>query len=67
LKLGESWEHLRKITSGSKESATAAADEAGLVEGSKIHVDSSLVDADASSRSVKALELEVVAVIERTA
>lgn len=29
--------------------------EAGLVEGSKIHVDSSLVDADASLRSVKAL------------
>jgi hypothetical protein len=41
--------------------------EAGLVEGSKIHVDSSLVDADASLRSVKALEPEVTAAIERTA
>jgi transposase len=41
--------------------------EAGLVEGRKIHVDSSLVDADASLRSVKALEPEVAAAIERTA
>jgi transposase len=41
--------------------------EAGLVAGSKIHVDSSLVDADASLRSVKALEPEVAAAIERTA
>jgi len=41
--------------------------EAGLVEGSKIHVDSSLVDADASLHSVKALEPAVAAAIERTA
>jgi transposase len=41
--------------------------EAGLVEGRKIHVDSSLVDADASLRSVKALEPEVAAAIECTA
>jgi hypothetical protein len=41
--------------------------EAGLVEGSKIHVDASLVDADASLRSVKALEPEVAEAIERTA
>jgi len=41
--------------------------EVGLVAGSKIHVDSSLVHADASLRSVKALEPEVAAAIERTA
>jgi IS5 family transposase len=38
--------------------------EAGLVEGSKINVDASLVDANASLSSVKALQAEVVAAIE---
>jgi len=41
--------------------------EAGLVAGSKIHVDASLVDANASLHSVKPLEAEVVSAIERTA
>jgi hypothetical protein len=41
--------------------------EAGLVEGRKIHVDSSLVDANASLRSVKPLEPELVKAIEQTA
>ncbi len=41
--------------------------EAGLVSGNKIHVDASLVDANASLRSVKQLEPEVVSAIERTA
>ena len=41
--------------------------EAGLVAGSKIHVDASLVDAHASLRSVKPLEAEVLSAIERTA
>jgi transposase len=41
--------------------------EAGLVAGSKIHVDASLVDANASLHSVKPLETEVVSAIERTA
>ena len=38
--------------------------EAGLVAGSKIHVDASLVDANASLNSVKALQAEVVAAID---
>jgi len=37
--------------------------EAGLVSGNKIHVDASLVDANASLRSVKPLEAEVVSAI----
>ena len=41
--------------------------EAGLVEGSKIHVDASLVDANASLHSVKPLEAEVAAAIRHTA
>src|SRR6516162_1182122 len=41
--------------------------EAGLVEGGKIHVDASLVDANASLNSVKPLEAEVAAAIERIA
>src|SRR6516162_5080702 len=41
--------------------------EAGLVAGSKIHVDASLVDAHASLCSVKPLEAEVLSAIERTA
>ena len=41
--------------------------EAGLVAGHKIHVDASLVDANASLKSVKPLEPEVVSAIERTA
>src|ERR1700736_6296802 len=41
--------------------------EAGLVAGNKIHVDASLVDANASLHSVKPLEPEVVSAIERSA
>ena len=41
--------------------------EAGLVVGSKIHVDASLIDANASLHSVKPVETEVVSAIERTA
>jgi transposase len=41
--------------------------EAGLVAGTKIHVDASLVDANASLNSVKALEPEIISAIERTA
>jgi transposase len=41
--------------------------EAGLVSKDKIHVDASLVDANASLRSVKGLEPEVVDAIEQTA
>jgi hypothetical protein len=41
--------------------------EAGLVAGNKIHVDASLVDANASLHSVKPLEAEVLSAIERTA
>jgi transposase len=41
--------------------------EAGLVAGRKIHVDASLVDANASLHSVKPLGAEVVSAIERTA
>jgi len=41
--------------------------EAGLVGGNKIHVDASLVDANASLSSVKALEPEVIRAIEQTA
>jgi transposase len=41
--------------------------EAGLVGGSKIHVDASLVDANASLKSVKPLEPEVIRAIEQTA
>src|SRR5215469_1595978 len=41
--------------------------EAELVEGSKIHVDASLVDANASLHSVKPLEVEVAAAIRHTA
>ena len=41
--------------------------EAGLVEGRKIHVDASLVEANASLRSVKPLSQEVVKAIEQTA
>jgi IS5 family transposase len=40
---------------------------AELVEGSKIHVDASLVDANASLHSVKPLEAEVAAAIRHTA
>jgi transposase len=40
--------------------------EAGLVAGSKIHVDASLVDANASLRSVKPLKAEVSRAIEQT-
>src|SRR4029077_7188303 len=41
--------------------------EAGLVAGSKIHVDASLVDANASLKSVKPLKPEVTRAIEQTA
>jgi IS5 family transposase len=41
--------------------------EAGLVAGSKIHVDASLVDANSSLHSVKPLAAEVISAIERTA
>jgi IS5 family transposase len=41
--------------------------QAGLVEGSKIHIDASLVDANASLKSVKPLKQEVVKAIEQTA
>jgi transposase len=41
--------------------------EAGLVAGNKIHVDASLVDANATLHSVKPLEAEVLSAIERTA
>jgi transposase len=41
--------------------------EAGLVEGSKIHVDASLVEANASLRSVKPLDSDLVKAIEKTA
>jgi hypothetical protein len=41
--------------------------EAGLVEGSKIHVDASLVEANASLRSVKPLAPDLVKAIEQTA
>jgi transposase len=41
--------------------------EAGLVEGGKIHVDASLVDANASWKSVQPLAREVSRAIERTA
>jgi transposase len=41
--------------------------EAGLVEGSKIHVDASLVEANASLGSVKPLDPEVVKAIEHAA
>ena len=41
--------------------------EAGLVEGSKIHVDASLVDADANLASVKPLSEEMIKAIEQTA
>jgi transposase len=41
--------------------------EAGLVEGRKIHVDASLVEANASLRSVKPLSKELVKAIEQTA
>jgi transposase len=41
--------------------------EAGLVTGSKIHIDASLVDANASLKSVKPLEPEVIRAIEQTA
>src|SRR4029077_16312484 len=41
--------------------------EAGLVEGSKIHVDASLVDANANLRSVKPLDPELIKAIEQTA
>jgi len=40
---------------------------AGLVEGSKIHVDASLVEANASLGSVKPLDPDVVKAIEQTA
>jgi transposase len=40
---------------------------AGLVEGRKIHVDASLVDANASLGSVKPLDPELIKAIERTA
>src|SRR5215472_17568918 len=40
--------------------------EAGLVDGSKIHIDASLVDANASLSSVKSLEAEVAAAIRHT-
>ena len=41
--------------------------EAGLVEGSKIHVDASLVEANASLGSIKPLDPEVVKAIEQAA
>jgi len=41
--------------------------EAGLVEANKIHVDASLVDANASLASVKAIDPQMSAAIERTA
>jgi transposase len=41
--------------------------EAGLVTGSKIHIDASLVDANASLKSVKPLEPEVIRAIEQSA
>ena len=41
--------------------------EAGLVEGGKIHVDASLVDADANLGSVKPLSEEMIKAIEQTA
>ena len=41
--------------------------EAGLVEGSKIHVDASLVDANANLRSVKPLDGKTLKAIEQTA
>jgi transposase len=41
--------------------------EAGLVEGRKIHVDASLVDADANLGSVKPLTAETLKAIEQTA
>jgi transposase len=41
--------------------------EAGLVEGRKIHVDASLVDANASLSSIKPLEPAMVSAIEQTA
>jgi transposase len=41
--------------------------EAGSVEGGKIHLDASLVDANASLNSVRPLEAEVAAAIERLA
>jgi len=41
--------------------------EAGLVAGSKVHVDASLVDANASLRSVKPLDAATLSAIERTA
>lgn len=41
--------------------------EAGLVEGGKIHVDASLVDADANLGSVKPLSEELIKAIEQTA
>jgi hypothetical protein len=40
---------------------------AGLVEGRKIHVDASLVDADANLGSVKPLSAETLKAIEQTA
>jgi len=41
--------------------------EAGLVEGSKIHVDASLVDANANLGSVKPLDTKTLKAIEQTA
>ena len=41
--------------------------EAGLVEGSKIHVDASLVEANANLHSVKALDPKLVKAIEQSA
>ena len=41
--------------------------EAGLVEGRKIHVDASLVDADANLGSVKPLSEQIIKAIEQTA
>jgi transposase len=41
--------------------------EAGLVEGNKIHVDASLVEANASLRSVKPLDPDLLKAIEQTA
>lgn len=41
--------------------------QAGLVEGRKIHVDASLVDADASLSSVRPLEPQMVSAIEQAA
>jgi len=40
--------------------------EAGLVEGPEIHIDASLVAADASLKSVKPLKPEVIKAIEQT-